>query len=119
MGKLRARIASFRFAGRGLAVLVRQPNAIIHLCAAAIVIGLAAAYRVTPGDWIALILAMTLVLAAEAMNTALERVVDLASPEWSALARDAKDLAAASVLICAIGAACTGAVVFWPYVFGP
>ena len=99
-------------------MLVRQPNAVIHLCAAVLVIGLAAWCRVTAGDWIALILAIALVLAAEAMNTAVERVVDLASPEWSALARDAKDLAAAAVLISAIGAAGVGAVVFWPYLFG-
>jgi diacylglycerol kinase (ATP) len=91
---------------------------VIHLGVAALVIGLAAYLRVRAADWIILIFAIALVLAAEAMNTALERVVDLASPDWNALARDAKDVAAASVLICAIGAACAGVVVFWPYVFG-
>lgn len=118
MGSLRARAASFRHAARGLSVLARQPNAVIHLCIAALVIGLAVYLAVGAIDWIILSFAITLVLAAEAMNTALERLVDLASPEWNALARDAKDLAAASVLICAIGAACAGVLVFWPYVFG-
>ena len=118
MGSLRARTASFRHAARGLGVLVRQPNAVIHLCVAVLVIGVAAYLPVRAGDWIILIFAIALGLSAEAMNTALERLVDLASPEWNALARDAKDVAAAAVLICAVGAACVGVLVFWPYVFG-
>ncbi len=119
MRLLRQRAASFRHAGRGVAVLFRQPNAVIHLCAAAAVIVLAAWLRVAARDWVALILAMAMVLTAEALNTALERVVDIASPDWSALARDAKDLAAAAVLIAAVGAACVGVLVFWPYLLGP
>ena len=118
MGSLGARAASFGHAARGLGVLFRQPNAVIHLCAAIAVVVLAAVLRVSAGDWIVLIFAITIVLAAEAVNTALERVVDIASPEWTPLARDAKDVAAACVLICAIGAACVGIVVFWPYLFG-
>jgi len=41
--------------------------------------------------------------------------VDLASPEWHSLARDAKDVAAAAVLVCSVGAAVVGVLVFWPY----
>ncbi len=114
MPELHPRIASFLYAGRGLAVLLRQPHARFHLVAAAVVVALAAYLRVSPGEWLALILAITLVLAAEALNTAIEHVVDIASPEWSALARDAKDVAAAGVLICALGALCVGGVVFLP-----
>lgn len=117
MRLLGERAGSFRHAFRGLGVLLRQPNAVIHLIAAVATLALAAYLRVRAGDWIVLIFAITLVLAAEAINTALERVVDLASPDWNALARDAKDLAAACVLICAIGAACVGLMVFWPYLF--
>ncbi|GHD99052.1 DeoR family transcriptional regulator [Defluviimonas sp. 20V17] len=108
------RLASFVHAARGLAVLLRQPNAWLHLVAAAIVVALAAYLQVSPGEWLALILAIALVLAAEALNTAIEHVVDIASPEWSALARDAKDVAAAGVLICAIGALGIGLIVFVP-----
>ena len=118
MTRLRARATSFAHAARGVLVLIRQPNAQIHLALAAGVVMLGFALRVTRGDWIALILSIAIVLAAEALNTALEKVVDLASPEWSALARDAKDVAAAGVLICAIGAACVGVAVFWPHLFG-
>jgi diacylglycerol kinase (ATP) len=79
------------------------------------VILLGLALQVSAADWGLLILAITAVLAAEAINTALERVVDLVSPQWNSLARDAKDLAAACVLITAIGAAAVGLVVFLPY----
>lgn len=109
------RLASFLHAARGLAVLLRQPNARFHLAAAAGVVVLAAYLQVSPGEWLALILAIALVLAAEALNTAIEHVVDIASPEWSPLARDAKDVAAAGVLICALGAVAVGLIVFVPH----
>lgn len=66
-------------------------------------------------EWAALAMAIALVMAAEALNTAIEHVVDLASPEWHPLARDAKDVAAAAVLICSIGAAVVGLLVFVPH----
>jgi diacylglycerol kinase (ATP) len=53
-------------------------------------------------------------MGAEALNTALELTVDLAQPEWHALARDAKDVAAAGVLICSLVAVVVGLVVFGP-----
>lgn len=118
MDWLRARASAFAYAGRGLAVLVRQPNAQIHLVAAVLVVVAGLVLGVSARDWIVLVFAIALVLAAEAINTALERVVDLASPDWSPLARDAKDVAAAGVLICAIGAAVIGFLVFRPYLFG-
>jgi diacylglycerol kinase len=56
---------------------------------------------------------MAMVLAAEAMNTALEYLVDLVSPEYNELAGKAKDAAAAAVLILAIAAAIIGLMIFW------
>lgn len=112
---MKQRLGSFRHAARGVWLLLAQPNARIHLAAALGVIVLALVLRVSAGDWALLVLAITAVLAAEAINTAVERVVDLVSPEWSSLARDAKDLAAACVLITAIGAVAVGLVVFLPY----
>lgn len=117
MARLPPRLATFGHAARGLRVLLGQPNARIHLVAAVIVVASALWLDVSRGEWLALILAMSLVIAAEALNTALEHVVDIASPEWSEKARDAKDVAAAGVLVCAIGAACVGALVFLPKLF--
>ena len=110
-----SRLASFGHALRGLAVFARQPNARIHLAAAALVTGLCWWLQIDVLEWLFIILAIVVVLAAEALNTALEYAVDLASPEWSPLARDAKDVAAAAVLICSIGAAVIGVMVLAPY----
>lgn len=112
-----SRLASFGHALRGLAVFARQPNARIHLVAAALVTGLGLALRVTAAEWCALALAMALVLSAEALNTAIELVVDMVQPEWHALARDAKDVAAAGVLLCSLGAVAVGVWVFAPRIW--
>lgn len=112
-----SRWASFGHAVRGLRVLLRQPNARIHAVAAVLVTVAGCWAEVSSGQWLALVLAMTLVIAAEALNTALELVVDLASPQWHDLARDAKDVAAAGVLVCSLGACVVGILVFGPLLF--
>ena len=56
-----------------------------------------------------------MVLAAEGFNTAIERLVDLVSPDYHPIAGDVKDIAAGAVLICAIAAAIIGIIVFLPY----
>ena len=109
-----SRWASLRHAVRGLQVLLRQPNARIHALAACVVVALAYGLQVSASEWLALVLAIGLVIGAEALNTALEFAVDLAQPKWHALARDAKDVAAAGVLICSLAAAVVGLVVFGP-----
>ena len=62
------------------------------------------------------ILCFGVVLAAEGFNTAIERLVNLVSPERNPIAGDVKDIAAGSVLICAIVAAIVGIIIFMPYV---
>jgi diacylglycerol kinase (ATP) len=109
-----SRLASFGHALRGVAVLLRQPNARIHAVAAVLVTILGLALQVSALEWCALALAMALVLGAEALNTAIELVVDMVQPEWHALARDAKDVAAAGVLMCTLGAVVVGLWVFAP-----
>ena len=64
------------------------------------------------------VLCFGLVLAAEGFNTAIERLVDLVSPDYHPIAGDVKDVAAGAVLICAIAAAIVGMIVFIPYIFG-
>ena len=113
-----SRLQSFAYALKGLRVLFQsQVNARIHLVAAALVLGLGAALGLSAGEWIGLVVAITLVMIAEALNTALEFVVDLASPQWRALARDAKDVAAASVLLASIGALAIGAIIVLPKIW--
>jgi diacylglycerol kinase (ATP) len=72
--------------------------------------------RISAGDWCWIVLAISIVWTAEALNTAFEFLADAASPEFHPLVRDAKDVAAGAVLLTAIAAAIIGVNIFWPYV---
>ncbi len=112
---LRLVLRSFTFAFAGIMLMLRtQRNAQVHLCITCIVIVGGVFFGVSRGEWLALVLAITLVLALEAINTAIEAVVDLASPQIHPLAKRAKDAAAGAVLLGAIGAAIVGFMVFLP-----
>lgn len=113
---LRRLFKSFHYAFRGIGELfLSTPNARIHLVAALGVVLLAGILRVSKVEWIILILVICLVLAMEAMNSALEKLSDRVSEEYSPLIRDAKDLAAGAVLLVAIAAAIVGLLIFLPY----
>lgn len=108
-------IRSFGFAFAGLGWMLRtQRNAQIHVAITCAVIIAGFALRVSTGEWLALILSITLILALEALNTAVEAVVDLVSPQPHPLAKRAKDVAAGAVLLGAIGVALVGVIVFLP-----
>lgn len=112
---LRARLASFGPAFRGLASVLReQHNARIHAVATVGVVALGVGLGIDRGDWIAIALAIGLVWAAEALNSALEALCDVVSPERHPRIRVAKDAAAGGVLISALAAAVVGLLVFGP-----
>jgi diacylglycerol kinase (ATP) len=92
-----------------------QRNAWIHAAATVVVLLAAFLLRVSAGDWCWIILAISIVWTAEALNTAFEFLADAASPEFHPLVRDAKDVAAGAVLLTAIAAAAIGVIIFWPY----
>lgn len=116
MEYIRQRIRSFGYAFQGIAILIRsQAHARIHLLATAVVITAASWVGVSRGEWLALLLAMALVWTAEAINTALEFLTDLTSPDHHPLAGKAKDVAAGAVLIAAMFAAVVAGVVFVPH----
>jgi diacylglycerol kinase len=115
MGSRGSLVASFRNALSGLGQLLRsQRNARIHLAITLAVIGVSSWLRLSTGDWALLASVAALVWTAELINSALEAVVDLATKEWQPLARDAKDLSAAAVLVAAVGAAVVGLLVLGP-----
>jgi len=115
---IRNRISSFRYAFQGLSDLFRhQPNARIHLLAAVLAVALGFYYHISRMEWIALSICITLVLALEALNTALEYLTDLVSPDFHPLAGKAKDVAAAAVLLAAAGAVVVGLLIFIPHLF--
>ena len=88
-----------------------------HLGAAIAVLLAALFYRVSALELILLSLAIIIVLFAELVNTALEVIVDMVSPDYHPLARRAKDVAAGSVLVASIAAAFIGYTVLSHYVF--
>lgn len=114
----RGLLRSFGYAWQGIGWTVRtQRNAQIHVLALLGVVGAGWLFGVSAGEWLALILAMALVLALELLNTAIEAVVDLAMPQHHPLAKRAKDAAAGAVLIAALGAAVVGLIVFAPKIW--
>lgn len=116
MNELQKRIKSFAYAFKGVcSFLTKEHNAWIH-CTAIVVVSIAGwALGITRMEWVAVTICFGMVLAAEAFNTAIERLVDLVSPDFHPIAGDVKDVAAGAVLICAIAAAIVGLIVFVPY----
>lgn len=101
------------FAGRGAWFCIRhERNFRVHMAVAAYVLLLAPYFSLSRGEWAALLAVVALVLAAEAVNTAVEQVVNLASPRRRTRARVAKDVAAGAVLLCAAGALAAGLFLF-------
>jgi diacylglycerol kinase len=77
-------------------------------------VGLGCFFRISAIEWTVLIAVIFLVLSAEALNTALERTVDLLEPRQHSVARDAKDLAAAAVLMASFCSLIVGLILFGP-----
>lgn len=112
---IRTRAHSFRYAFGGWWYVIRtQRNAWIHAIVSILVIAVSIWLGLNPGDWALIILAIAMVWTAEFINTALEAVVDLASPEQDELARVGKDVGAAAVLIAAGSAALIGFLTLGP-----
>jgi len=110
------RLKSFAYALQGLAFLVRtQANARLHLLATVLV---CAAGLALPEEWAWITMAIVLVWSAEAFNTAIEQLADTLHPEQHPGIGRAKDVAAAAVLIAAVGAVAIGVIVFLPHLAG-
>jgi len=97
-------------------MLRSQQNAWIHAAATVVVCGVGFATRLSPFEWSGIVLAIVAVWTAEALNTALELLTDVASPAFHPLAGRAKDVAAGAVLISALGSVAIGVIIFGPRV---
>ena len=112
---IRSRIQSFRNAIRGWGYVIRtKRNAWIHAVVTIVVIALAFFLQIHLLEWAILFIAITIVWLAEFLNTALEAVVDLASPQEHQLAMRGKDVGAAAVLISAISSILIGLLILGP-----
>jgi len=111
-----ARLKSFAHAVKGILIMLKsQRNAWIHAAATIIVCVMGLCFGVTKSEWCWIVLAIVVVWTAEALNTALEFLMDAATPEYHPLVEKAKDVAAGAVLISAVGAAVIGLFIMGPY----
>ena len=106
---------SFKYAWQGIKQAYKgEQNLRIHTFIAILVIVFGFFLRISYAEWLLCLLLIGLVLMAEFINTAIEYVVDLASPNVHPLAKAAKDTASAGVLMMAIISAIIGLVIFIP-----
>jgi len=112
---LQTRAHSFQNAFEGVWYVIRtQKNAWIHSIATLLVVLFAIWLNLTVRDWAVLVLAVGFVWTAEFINTALEAIVDLASPNQHPLAKIGKDVGAAAVVIAACSSAIVGFLILGP-----
>jgi diacylglycerol kinase (ATP) len=90
-----------------------------HLLVALVLLLVALFFHVNALEFILLVFGAVLVFFAELVNTALEVVVDMVSPEYHPMARRAKDVAAGAVLMSCVGAAVLGYLALSAYFFPP
>jgi len=104
---------SFRYAWRGIYLVVRyENNTRVHLLASVAAVGLGLVLGLSYLEWCLILTQIGLVWAAETFNTALEKLVDLVSPEFHPLAGRVKDIAAGAVLILAVTSVAVGGLIF-------
>ena len=115
---VRGKMLAFRYAWQGISYMLRtQPNAWFQIAVWVVVTAAGLAFGLSAGEWCAAVLAMAGVWIAEALNTAIEAVVDLASPQRHPLAGRAKDVAAGAVVVAVAASALIGLIIFGPRVW--
>ncbi len=113
--KSRNLIQSFKYAINGLVTgFKKERNIKVDFCVGCVVMIFGFVFSISMTEWAVLVLCFTLVLSLEYVNTAIESVVDLASPEINPLAKVSKDVAAGAVLFAAINAVVIGIIIFLP-----
>ena len=113
---LKKQLRSFGYAWKGIQSCVgKEQNLSFHLIAAMAVIIAGIVLGITRTEWIMVVMCIGTVIEAALFNTAIEKLVDLVSPERHPVAGRVKDIAAGAVLICAVAAAIIGLIIFIPY----
>ncbi len=112
---MKKRQGSFACAYKGIkAAMATQPNLRIHFTMAAGVVAAGFFFEISAMEWMVCLLCIAMVIAAELLNSAVESVVNLLSPDYHKLAGRAKDMAAGGVLVCAVFSVFIGLLVFLP-----
>ena len=112
---LKSRLGSFKFAFRGLGLLLKnEHNSRIHLLGAIIAFAMGFLMKINLLEWSLLVILTGIVFLSELFNTSLETISDIVDNEWNEKIRNAKDYAAAAVLVSAIMSLVTGGIIFIP-----
>jgi diacylglycerol kinase len=109
---------SFGFAFEGIKTeFIKGRNFKIQILAGTIAIACGIIFKISESEWLDLILIIASVLILELVNTAIEKIVDMVSPEIQEKAKIAKDVSAGAVLVASIAAVFIGLIVFIPKIF--
>jgi len=112
---IKKRMQSFKYAFNGLRILLNgEHNSWIHIFVTICVLAAGFAFKISTGEWIAVIFCIGMVFALELVNTAIENMADFVSKEHHESIKKIKDLAAGAVLVGAVAAAVIGLIIFLP-----
>lgn len=118
MGQSHSKVKSFSYAIQGIKeAFKKEPNLRIHIVITFLVIFSAILLKFTLSEWAILLITIFFVLTLELINTAIESLVNLVSPEIRNEAKIAKDISASVVLLGALLAAVVGLILFVPKLF--
>jgi diacylglycerol kinase len=111
-------LRSFRYAWHGIYLVIRyENNTRVHLLASVVAVVAGVVLGLNPLEWALILMQIGLVWAAETFNTALEKLVDLVSPEYHPLAGKVKDIAAGAVLIVSLMSVAVGGIILGSRVY--
>ena len=115
---IQARLKSFVYAFEGVMFFIRfEAQATMHLIAIVAVLGAGYWFKISSMEWIAVVFAIGIVISTEMLNTAIEKLTDMVSPQINEQAKLVKDLAAGAVLIAALTAFIIGLIIFLPKIW--
>jgi diacylglycerol kinase len=113
-----SRLKSFRYAAQGFLYVIRyEHNARIHLFISGVVLIMGFLLHIRRLEWVLVLLCMGFVLAAEMINTTIEKLSDIVSLQKNEKIRVIKDISAAMVLLSSFIAAIAGLIIFVPYLW--
>ena len=112
------RFKSFKYAFNGIKILIlKEHNSRIHLFAAIVVMVAGFYFRISKMEWIALVIAISMVVTVEIFNSMIEKTCDIISPERRESVKEIKDMGAGAVLIASVFALVIGLIIFLPKIF--
>lgn len=107
---------AFACAFKGIIKTAKERNFKIELCFMCLAIILGVFFSISALEWVCVVICFGLVLGGEVINSSVEAIVDLASPDFHVLAGKAKDCAAGGVLLFSIASFVVGCIIFIPHI---